>query len=166
MGYISCRYSTQRGISNTADILLYSMTVNIKHISENFCSNIVLLPTDRSPSASYYLTLRFVIPAAIVFFRRVKAEVKLFLYKPWRQLGGAVVWLHSFLTFTPRGFEWSGLCRGSFRLSSPYNRPWWLRGGLKVWLYSFFNFGVIWGARPTPRSGCFTRGKESRYPSW
>jgi len=45
MGYISCSHSTQTGTSNTADVFLYSTTANVKRISENFCSNIVLLPT-------------------------------------------------------------------------------------------------------------------------
>ena len=38
------------------------------------------------------------------------------------------------------------------------------KGAVEVWIYSFFILGAGWGGWSSPRSGCFTPGKETRYP--
>jgi len=65
-----------------ADIFLYSTTNNVKHISEKFCSNIVLHPTKPQVLLPLLPNAGVCHPAVFVFFRRVKSEVKLLLYKP------------------------------------------------------------------------------------
>ena len=38
------------------------------------------------------------------------------------------------------------------------------QSGVEKYLYSFFNLDDRWGGLLTARSGCFTPGKEIRYP--